>query len=114
MTARRGSARTIEQILALYEDAEGCAAAAGLRYVSVDEPGIRRLRRGRGFSYREPGGKVVGTAVRRRIEGLAIPPAWQNVWICGADDGHLRAVGRTNVAGASTSITTGGGPSATS
>lgn len=93
VTRARRSGRTLEQIVELYEDAEQCALAAGLRYVSVDEPGIRRLRRGRGFTYRDPAGKVVAAPVRQRIQALAIPPAWQNVWICVADDGHLLAVG---------------------
>lgn len=91
MTQRR--ARTIEQIIALHEDAEACARAAGLRYVSVDEPGLRRVRRGRGFSYRDRSGAVVSAAVRKRIEELVIPPAWADVWICEAADGHLLATG---------------------
>jgi DNA topoisomerase-1 len=93
VTRARRSARTIEQIVELYEDAERCAVAAGLRYVSPDEPGIRRLRRGRYFSYRDPAGRAVADAVRLRIKALAIPPAWSEVWICAAEDGHLLAVG---------------------
>ncbi|WAX56473.1 hypothetical protein M6B22_18330 [Jatrophihabitans cynanchi] len=85
--------RTLEQILALYEDAERCASAAGLRYVSTDEPGITRIRCGRGFRYRRPDGSALNVAERRAIEQLAIPPAWRQVWICTATDGHLRAVG---------------------
>lgn len=81
------------QVAALYEDAERCAAAAGLRYVTPDDPGIRRVRCGRGFSYRDARGRVVSGAVRTSIEALAIPPAWVGVWICAEPDGHLRAVG---------------------
>lgn len=86
-------ARTLEQVLTLYEDAERCASAAGLRYVSADEPGISRVRCGRGFRYRHPDGSALSAAERREIEQLAIPPAWRQVWICPATDGHLRAVG---------------------
>jgi DNA topoisomerase IB len=32
-------------------------------------------------------------AVLRRIEQLAIPPAWREVWICGDERGHLQATG---------------------
>jgi DNA topoisomerase-1 len=80
-------------IAELYGDAARCADVAGLRYVSVDEPGIRRLRRGKGFSYRYADGRPVGVAVRERIAGLVIPPAWQEVWICRDEVGHIQAVG---------------------
>ena len=75
-------------------DPETVAEEAGLRYVSDAEPGIRRRRRGRGFSYRNPDGGPVSDAQRARIEALAIPPAWQDVWICPRGNGHLQATGR--------------------
>jgi DNA topoisomerase-1 len=84
---------TIEQIVALHEDAERCARAAGLTYVSADEPGIRRLRRGSGFTYRDASGRAVAATDRARIEALAIPPAWRGVWICAQPQGHLLAIG---------------------
>lgn len=84
---------TSEDIAALYDDAERCADVAGLRYVSLDEPGIQRLRRGKGFSYRYADGRTVGLAVRERISALVIPPAWQDVWICRDELGHIQAVG---------------------
>src|SRR6201995_5034864 len=90
---RRRRRVTIDQTVELYEDAERCAAAAGLRYVRSDEPGIRRTRRGKGFSYVDAKGKTVAAAVRVRINALAIPPAWSDVWICAFDDGHLLAIG---------------------
>jgi DNA topoisomerase-1 len=77
----------------LYEDAESCAKAAGLRYVDVDAPGIRRVRRGRGFAYLQPNGRAVSVQERARIQALVIPPAWQNVWVCSDDTGHIQAVG---------------------
>ena len=66
----------------LTDDGPRSAAEAGLRYVSDDEPGIRRTRRGRGFSYTRADGRApVGAATRTRIESLVIPPAWTDVWI---------------------------------
>jgi DNA topoisomerase-1 len=71
------------------------AALAGLRYVSDEQPGIRRLRRGRGFGYVRPDGRAVhDAATRRRIQALAIPPAWTDVWICPDPLGHVQATGR--------------------
>ena len=71
------------------------AAEAGLRYVTDAEPGIRRVRRGRGFSYVRAGGAAtIGERARRRIDALVIPPAWTDVWICSDETGHLQATGR--------------------
>ncbi|MEW6225274.1 MAG: DNA topoisomerase IB [Chloroflexota bacterium] len=67
---------------------------ARLRHTTDAEPGIRRLRAGRGFSYRAPDGRPVDAATRRWIERLAIPPAWTDVWISPVPDGHLLATGR--------------------
>lgn len=72
-----------------------CARAAGLRYVSDATPGILRRRRGKAFRYRHAdGGPVRDPRTLGRIRALAIPPAWRDVWICSADDGHLQATGR--------------------
>lgn len=71
------------------------ADAAGLRYVGDDGPGIGRRRNGRGFSYYSPDGTLIADrAERRRLAALAIPPAWTDVWICLAPDGHILATGR--------------------
>lgn len=66
----------------------------GLRYVDDARPGIARVRRGTGFSYHHPDGSLVSDDVRARIEALVIPPAWDDVWICPAPNGHLQATGR--------------------
>ena len=72
-----------------------CARAAGLRYVSDAGPGILRQRRGKAFRYRHADGSTVrNRRTLGRIRALAIPPAWNDVWICPADDGHLQATGR--------------------
>jgi DNA topoisomerase-1 len=67
----------------------------GLRFSNDAEPGISRRRAGRGFRYLGPGGKPIrDPAVLDRIRALAIPPAWEDVWICRDSRGHLQAVGR--------------------
>ena len=76
------------------EDPEAAATAAGLRYVEDDAPGISRRRRGKGFSYTDPRGRPVTAAARERIDALAIPPAWTDVWICPTGNGHIQATGR--------------------
>ncbi|MEM6837145.1 MAG: DNA topoisomerase IB [Cyanobacteria bacterium P01_C01_bin.120] len=58
-------------------------------------PGIRRQRAGRGFSYFDvEGQRIQDRKQRDRLKQLAIPPSWQNVWICPFENGHLLATGR--------------------
>ena len=65
-----------------------------LRRSDCSGSGITRIRRGRGFSYREAGGRpVTDPDELLRIKELAIPPAWENVWICADPLGHLQATG---------------------
>jgi DNA topoisomerase-1 len=76
-------------------DPEATAAAAHLRYVSPDTPGIRRERTADGFRYLDNHGQpVTDEKVLARIRSLAIPPAYEDVWICRHANGHLQAVGR--------------------
>jgi DNA topoisomerase I len=71
------------------------ARAAHLRYVDDTAPGIRRIRRGKGFRYLGANGAPIQDPEHLdRIRHLAIPPAWTDVWICPAADGHIQAVGR--------------------
>jgi DNA topoisomerase I len=68
---------------------------AGLHYVCDDKPAIRRRRSGKGFVYLDAKGRrVADPAVLKRIRSLVIPPAWIDVWICSAVDGHIQATGR--------------------
>ena len=70
-----------------------------LRRVQWTAPGISRRRHGRGFVYAHANGQPVRDAETiERIKGLAIPPAWTDVWICPQERGHLQAVG-TDAAG---------------
>jgi DNA topoisomerase-1 len=84
---------TRRTIVRLHDDGEWAAAAAGLAYVSPEEPGIRRLRRGKGFTYVRADGRPVTSAERARIQALVIPPAWREVWISSNPRAHLQAVG---------------------
>ncbi|MGD0473390.1 MAG: DNA topoisomerase IB [Candidatus Velthaea sp.] len=71
------------------------AKAAGLRYVSDDRPGIRRVKRRGGFRYVGVDGKTLaGGDDVARIRKLAIPPAYTDVWISPDPRGHLQATGR--------------------
>ena len=66
-----------------------------LEYVTDEEPGIRRRKAGRGFTYVYPDGRTVrSSAELARIRSLAVPPAWTDVWIARRPDGHLQATGR--------------------
>ena len=59
------------------------------------KPGLRRKRAGDQFVYLDARGRVVrDAATLARIKALAIPPAWTDVWICQAANGHLQATGR--------------------
>jgi DNA topoisomerase I len=65
-----------------------------LRRVDCSEPGITRRRRGRGFEFvDEDGTRVDDPEVLRRINELAIPPAWEEVWVCPYPMGHIQATG---------------------
>jgi DNA topoisomerase I len=72
---------------------------ARLRRSDCSSPGIRRRRQGRGFAYvDEDGRRVDEPEVLERIRELAIPPAWEDVWVCPYPNGHLQATG-TDAAG---------------
>lgn len=71
------------------------AHAAGLRYVTDQGPGIRRKRVRKGFAYvRADGSPIRDEAELKRIKSLAIPPAYEDVWISPIANGHLQATAR--------------------
>ena len=71
------------------------ATPRGLVWVSDDKPGIRRERVGEGFVYRGVDGRRIRSVGElHRIRALAIPPAYEAVWICTRPNGHLQATGR--------------------
>ncbi len=66
-----------------------------LIYFSDTEPGIRRRRCGKGFSYLDPEGAVITDKTERaRLAALGVPPAYEDVWMCPTPRGHLQATGR--------------------
>lgn len=76
-------------------DSVASAEAAGLVFVTDEDPGIVRVAVRDSFRYKDAGGKIVKDArTLARIRGLAIPPAWTNVWICPDERGHIQATGR--------------------
>jgi DNA topoisomerase I len=89
MSRRRNGNATIQL------DNFRAARDAGLTYVSDDSPGISRKRVGSGFTYTDAHGRTIrNRTTLGRIAHLAIPPAWENVWICPSERGHIQAVGR--------------------
>jgi DNA topoisomerase-1 len=76
-------------------DHRRAAQRAGLRYVTDGVAGIHRRRAGAGWAYYAANGaRIRNAAVRRRLDALAIPPAWTDVWICPDPDGHIQATAR--------------------
>jgi len=83
------------QLTGVAAEAAQMAVQAGLIYVSDAEPGIRRLRAGKGFRYLTPQNRRLAEAHElKRIASLAIPPAYRDVWISPQPRGHLQATGR--------------------
>ncbi len=65
-----------------------------VRRSDCSAPGIKRVRRGRGFTYLDERGRPVeDPEVLERIRVLTVPPAWNDVWICRDPMGHLQATG---------------------
>jgi len=75
-------------------ESKAILAAAGLVYVSDASPGIRRVRQGDKFVYMLGDEQLTDEAELKRIASLAIPPAYEDVWICRKPNGHLQATGR--------------------
>jgi DNA topoisomerase I len=69
-------------------------AGRRLRRSDCAADGIHRRRRGRGFSYEDGRGRrIEDEETLARIRDLAIPPAWEEVWICDDPVGHIQATG---------------------
>ena len=82
-----------KQFLQIDRDYENAARAVNLVYVSDMQPGIQRLKKGKGFAYFYKGQLVKDKALINRINKLVIPPAWSNVWICPLENGHIQVTG---------------------
>jgi DNA topoisomerase-1 len=93
MTFRAGN--SIELIVSAADAAAHMAKRAGLIYVSDTIAGYRRERVSRRFRYYLPDNRQLKASVElKRLARLAIPPAYENVWICMNPRGHLQATGR--------------------
>src|SRR3954447_7857320 len=67
---------------------------ARLKRADCTGPGLTRRKRGKGFEYLdEEGQRISEPEVLERIGELAIPPAWDEVWICPYPMGHIQATG---------------------
>ena len=74
--------------------AESSARAAGLRYANCEKPGITREKRGKGFVFRDPKGRIIKDAkTLARLRALVLPPAWKDIWISTDPRAHLQATG---------------------
>src|SRR5690606_2684151 len=66
-----------------------------LQYVDDGQPGIRRRKQGRTFRYYDANGeRITDPDEVKRLNALAVPPAYTDVWICADSRGHLQATGR--------------------
>jgi len=66
---------------------------AKLRYIPDTNEGYTRLAKGKGFAYYLNGELIKDNDLLKRFRSLVIPPAWQKVWICPNEHGHLQATG---------------------
>ena len=82
-----------KKLTSLFKDNEKSAAAINLVYVTDMQPGIARKKKGSGFVYLYNGKPVKDEETIFRIKRLVLPPAWQKVWICANQNGHLQATG---------------------
>jgi DNA topoisomerase I len=81
------------RLLRLANDHKETALTASLTYIVNTTPGIRRIKKGKGFSYIYNGRTVKDKETLDRIKKLAIPPAWTDVWICASPNGHIQSTG---------------------
>ncbi|MBW7676391.1 DNA topoisomerase IB [Chryseobacterium chendengshani] len=82
------------KIVKIMKDPVASAKAVNLIYTSdAETAGIIRRKRGKKYLYFKDGEKIKNKEEIKRINSLVIPPAWENVWICALDNGHLQATG---------------------
>jgi DNA topoisomerase-1 len=82
-----------QEILKIDRDYEKVAEKIDLVYLNDSAPGIVRIKKGSGFTYKTPSRKPVSKTDLERIRKLVIPPAWTKVWICTDANGHIQATG---------------------
>jgi DNA topoisomerase-1 len=84
---------TRRKIKSIIQDPEKSAKAVNLIYVNDKQPGIRRIKENDTFIYKIGRKTIKDKTTLARIKKLALPPAWENVWICASENGHLQATG---------------------
>ncbi len=90
----RAEKKKIDQI-EIAPDPVEVAEDAGLRYVTDEQAGYTRKRKGDDFEYFDTEGKRIRDETRLlRLKRLAVPPAYTGVWICPSANGHIQATGR--------------------
>lgn len=77
----------------IINDAIKTAEVAGLVYVSCNNPGYTRIRKGSKFIYMDGHRRLDNPLQLERIRLLVLPPAWEKVWICKLQSGHMQATG---------------------
>lgn len=82
-----------KEIAKIIKDPVKTAQAADLVYVSDATPGIKRMKKAKDYSYYLGKEKITDKTRLKRIKSLVIPPAWEKVWICALENGHLQATG---------------------
>jgi DNA topoisomerase-1 len=81
------------EIKSIIKDPVKSAEAVNLIYVSNTDAGIIRKKKGKSFEFILENKKITDKEVLKRIKSLVIPPAWEEVWICRLDNGHLQTTG---------------------
>lgn len=84
---------THQEIVKLDRDYAEVARSVKLMYVNDGMPGISRIRKGNGFTYKDAAQKSLSSDELERVRKLVIPPAWTKVWICSRPNGHIQATG---------------------
>ncbi|MEP6466823.1 MAG: DNA topoisomerase IB [Parafilimonas sp.] len=82
-----------DQFIKINKDYLRAAKAASLMYVHDNEQGIIRIKKGKSFLYKFENSPLKDKNQLTRIKKLVLPPAWENVWICYYENGHIQATG---------------------
>lgn len=75
------------------KDYQASAVLANLIYINDREQGFTRKNIKGKFRYFLKEDKITDKKIIKRIDMLVIPPAWENVWICSKENGHIQATG---------------------
>ncbi|HMG16110.1 MAG TPA: hypothetical protein VK590_11720, partial [Saprospiraceae bacterium] len=88
-----GNISESQNIPGIQREKTNLAKLIKLKYLASDTTGINRIRERNGFSYTIENKNITDVDILARIKALRIPPAWEKVWICKEEEGHLQATG---------------------